>query len=159
MSGEGGKESKKKEIYSYHTPWTAYSMAWRKKPEGRFQFALGSFIEEYSNQFQLVQLVKDETSGEDKFVKLSEFEHPYPATKVMWAPPKLTLSAGVTDLLATSGDYLRIWNVGSDYTVTMKGVLNNNKHAGKELLLVPSKGTPHLTIILVNRLLCATNQL
>jgi DDB1- and CUL4-associated factor 7 len=132
-SGEERAESsgsKKKEIYTYEAPWTVYSMSWRNSPEGRFQIALGSFIEEYANQFHIVQLKRDE---DGTFVKLSQFDHPYPATKVSWAPAKLALGASSTkvDLLATSGDYLRLWNVAPDYTISMRGVLNNNKHTGK----------------------------
>ncbi len=123
-------EGKKKEIYTYGTPWTSYTMSWRKRPEGRFQLAIGSFMEEYSNQIHIVQLVKDDVNDTHQFIKLSEFEHPYPATKVMWAPAKMQLSANTTDLLATSGDYLRIWNINREHQVSMKGVLNNNKHAG-----------------------------
>lgn len=132
-SSTTGVEAKKKEIYTYTTPWTAYTMSWRKRPEGRFQLALGSFIEEYSNQLHIVQLVKDDVNDRHEFIKLSEFEHPYPATKVMWAPAKMPLSGNTADLLATSGDYLRIWNINREHQVSMKGVLNNNKHAGKFL--------------------------
>lgn len=123
--------TKKKEIYTYQAPWTVYSMAWRKRPEGRFQLAIGSFTEEYANQFHIVQLQRDESS-DGNFLKLSSFDHPYPATKVAWAPSKLTgLANNAVDLLATSGDYLRLWNVNADYSIHMKGVLNNNKHTGK----------------------------
>eukprot|EP00599_Poterioochromonas_sp_BG-1_P013980 CAMPEP_0173164130 /NCGR_PEP_ID=MMETSP1105-20130129/20356_1 /TAXON_ID=2985 /ORGANISM="Ochromonas sp., Strain BG-1" /LENGTH=217 /DNA_ID=CAMNT_0014084365 /DNA_START=30 /DNA_END=680 /DNA_ORIENTATION=+ len=55
---------------------------------------------------------------------------PYPPTKILWAPPKYNLGSGKeSDIFATSGDYLRIWNVNSDHSIQMKGVLNNNKHA------------------------------
>lgn len=46
----------------------------------------------------------------------------------MWVPPKHNLTSG--DLLATTGDYLRLWNLSADNVTDMKGVLNNNKHAG-----------------------------
>ena len=48
----------------------------------------------------------DEDSAD--FKPCSIFDHPYPCTKIMWIPdPK-----GVfPDLLATSGDYLRLWRV------------------------------------------------
>ena len=43
----------------------------------------------------LIQRDNNSVSGDDdentqggKFVQLSEYEHPYPATKVMWAPSK-----------------------------------------------------------------------
>jgi len=70
------------------------------------------------------------------FVKLCDVEHPYPATKIMWAPAALQSAIGGTgqpgsngerDLIATTGDYLRIWSV-TDGKCEMKSVLNNNKH-------------------------------
>lgn len=120
---------KKKEIYSYKSPWTAYTMAWCRNQNGRFKMAVGSFIEEYSNQIQIIQLNKESNSAQ--FTKLCTFEHPYPATKVMWAPARHNLSS--KDLLATTGDYLRIWALDSENSIEMRGVLNNNKNAGKFL--------------------------
>lgn len=55
-------------------------------------------------QVQLVGL--DEESSE--FICRNTFDHPYPTTKLMWIPD----TKGVyPDLLATSGDYLRVWRV------------------------------------------------
>lgn len=56
-------------------------------------------------QVQIVSL--DEESSE--FVARSTFEHPYPTTKLMWIPDA---KGAMPDLLATSGDYLRVWRVG-----------------------------------------------
>lgn len=123
---------KKKEIYSYKAPWTAYTMAWCRNTDGRFKMAVGSFMEEYSNQIQIIQLQKDSNSN-SVFRKLCSFEHPYPATKVMWAPAKHNLTS--KDLLATTGDYLRVWTLDTDNQIEMKGVLNNNKNAGKYLAM------------------------
>lgn len=95
-------------------------MSWCKRPDGRFRMAVGSFKEEYSNQIHVIQ--KDEKHGQ--FRKVFEFEHPYPATKVMFAPARYV---GPKDLLATSGDYLRLWNIDAE-RVEMKAILNNNKH-------------------------------
>jgi hypothetical protein len=53
---------------------------------------------------QIVEL-KEET---DELVKVGAFDHHYPATRIMWAPKTRT---GTHDLLATTGDYLRLWNV------------------------------------------------
>ena len=125
-------QNKKKEIYHYEATWPVYSMAWRRRPEGRFQLAIGSFIEEYINQIQIVQISKDEATGDTSVTKLGSVDHPYPATKILWAPAKYNLGTSTSsDIFATSGDYLRIWNVNSDSTIQMKGVLNNNKHAGR----------------------------
>jgi DDB1- and CUL4-associated factor 7 len=129
-------DTKKKEIYTYEAPWTTYAMGWCRRPDGRFRMAVGSYKEEYSNQVQIIQLQRDE-AGNGVFRHQCEFEHPYPATKVMWAPAKHNLG-GTTDLLATTGDYLRLWSTsidGSDNKVEMKAHLNNNKHTGIQLNL------------------------
>uniref|UniRef100_A0A4W6CKH4 DDB1- and CUL4-associated factor 7 n=1 Tax=Lates calcarifer TaxID=8187 RepID=A0A4W6CKH4_LATCA len=112
---------KRKEIYKYEAPWTVYAMNWSVRPDKRFRLALGSFVEEYNNKVQLVGL--EEESSE--FVCRNTFDHPYPTTKIMWIPD----TKGVyPDLLATSGDYLRIWRV-SDTETRLECLLNNNKNS------------------------------
>ncbi|MGH0170659.1 UNVERIFIED_CONTAM: hypothetical protein FKN15_078086 [Acipenser sinensis] len=112
---------KRKEIYKYEAPWTVYAMNWSVRPDKRFRLALGSFVEEYNNKVQLVGL--EEESSE--FVCRNTFDHPYPTTKLMWIPD----TKGVyPDLLATSGDYLRIWRV-SDTDTRLECLLNNNKNS------------------------------
>ena len=44
--------------------------------------------------------------------KACEFEHPYPCTKILFSPE--TRGFGGRDLVATTGDYLRIWNLLDD---------------------------------------------
>ncbi|XP_016124670.1 DDB1- and CUL4-associated factor 7-like [Sinocyclocheilus grahami] len=106
---------KRKEIYKYEAPWTVYAMNWSVRPDKRFRLALGSFVEEYNNKVQLVGL--EEESSE--FVCRNTFDHPYPTTKIMWIPD----TKGVyPDLLATSGDYLRIWRIPRPPGPAMKGV-------------------------------------
>jgi WD repeat-containing protein 68 len=94
--------------------------------------AIGSYREEYSNQLHIVQLVKDSQTDRGKFRKLCEIDHPYPPTKIMWAPAGFSYSTGLdgrtSDLLATTGDYLRLWSLDGDNKADMKAILNNNKH-------------------------------
>ncbi|GAB1602815.1 DDB1- and CUL4-associated factor 7 [Argonauta hians] len=112
---------KRKEIYKYEAPWTVYGMNWSIRPDKRFRLALGSFMEEYNNKVQIVSL--DEETSE--FTSRSTFDHPYPTTKIMWIPD----AKGVfPDLLATSGDYLRVWRVGENDT-RLECLLNNNKNS------------------------------
>lgn len=119
--GGGAPGSKRKEIYKYVAPWPLYSMNWSVRPDKRFRLALGSFVEEYNNKVQIISL--DEDTGE--FSAKSTFDHPYPTTKIMWMPD----SKGIyPDLLATSGDYLRIWRAGQAET-QLECVLNNNKNS------------------------------
>ncbi len=72
-------------------------------------------------QVEIVQLNED--TG--RFMSKAMFDHPYPTTKIMWAPHKV-LTGSEQDLLATTGDYLRLWRVGDD-GVQVKSILNNNK--------------------------------
>ena len=124
-------ETNRKEIYTYEAPWTAYAMGWCRRADGKFRMAVGSYKEEYSNQVHVIQLQRDE-KGNGNFVQLCEFDHPYPATKVMFAPAKH--SSGTKDLIATTGDYLRLWTVDSENKVDMKALLNNNKHTGSPVI-------------------------
>jgi WD repeat-containing protein 68 len=70
---------------------------------------VGSFLEDRcSNKVAVVDF--DANRGE--FTVRAEFMHGYAATKLMWRPEDLTGDAA--DLLATSGDYLRLWHVPND---------------------------------------------
>ncbi|KAF5273897.1 hypothetical protein FQA39_LY01012 [Lamprigera yunnana] len=121
MAHSGVPAGKRKEIYKYVAPWPLYSMNWSVRPDKRFRLALGSFVEEYNNKVQVVSL--DEDTSE--FSAKSTFDHPYPTTKIMWIPD----SKGILpDLLATSGDYLRVWRAGEPET-RLECVLNNNKNS------------------------------
>ena len=140
--GQRPGEAKKKEIYKYLAPWTVYGMNWSVRPDKRFRLAIGSFIEDYKNkvcaqrererererrekrerlcthlQLQIIQL--DEDRGE--FVLRATFDHPYPTTKIMWIPDQ---TAQLPDLVATSGDYLRLWRV-NESQVRQECMLNN----------------------------------
>ena len=70
-------------------------------------------------QVQIVAL--DEDASE--FAAKSTFDHPYPTTKIMWIPDNKGI---FPDLLATSGDYLRVWRAGEPET-RLECLLNNNK--------------------------------
>jgi WD repeat-containing protein 68 len=95
---------RRKEIYTYSSPWVVYALHWSTRPDQKFRLALGSFTEDYTNKVEIVQL--NEEFGD--FDKKATFDHPYPATKVMWIPDK---SGTHSDLLATTGDYLRLWEL------------------------------------------------
>eukprot|EP01103_Thecamoeba_quadrilineata_P002258 TRINITY_DN12245_c0_g1_i1.p1 TRINITY_DN12245_c0_g1~~TRINITY_DN12245_c0_g1_i1.p1 ORF type:complete len:327 (+),score=36.42 TRINITY_DN12245_c0_g1_i1:75-1055(+) len=114
-------DSRKKEIYTYTAPWLIYAMNWSVRADQKFRLAIGSFLDDYSNKVQVIQLNEEE--GEFK-VKGS-IDHPYPATKTMWLPDK---SCTHPDLLATTGDYLRLWEVGEN-GIQSKCLLNNHKNS------------------------------
>ena len=109
---------KRKEIYTYQAPWLIYGMNWSVRADQRFRLAIGSFEEEYSNSVRIIQL--DEEAHQ--FVDNGGFEHPYPTTKIMWIPDA---TGARRDLLATTGDYLRLWNVNDNKSVRLECLLNN----------------------------------
>lgn len=47
-----------------------------------------------------------------EFVKIAEATHSYPVTRILWEPPSSQKQS--TDLLATSGDHLRLWSLPSE---------------------------------------------
>ena len=131
--------SKRKEIWTYKAPWQVQSMGLCQQADQRFKIAIASYKEDYVNTVQLVQL-KHGNSHQDwrkSFRVTSEFEHPYPPTKLMWGPPSGTAaslagagSGSNNSLIATTGDFLRIWSVnGETDQVSLKSVMNGNKNA------------------------------
>eukprot|EP00164_Ancoracysta_twista_P012639 GFYU01019901.1.p1 GENE.GFYU01019901.1~~GFYU01019901.1.p1 ORF type:complete len:328 (+),score=73.88 GFYU01019901.1:31-1014(+) len=112
---------KKKEIYTYEAPWLIYGMNWSNRHNQRYRLAVGSFLEEYANKVEILQL--DEEKG--TFQSKGTFDHPYPTTKIMFLPDRSTAHP---DLLATTGDYLRLWELSDDNGIKKKCLLNNNKN-------------------------------
>mmetsp|Transcript_9430 Transcript_9430/g.18698 ORF Transcript_9430/g.18698 Transcript_9430/m.18698 type:complete len:332 (-) Transcript_9430:25-1020(-) len=115
--------TKKREIYTYTAPWNSYALAFSERfnENFKFRFAVGSFREEYTNQVHIVQYDEEK----DEFVRKAGFEHPYPTTKISWVPDPYSSQK---DLLATTGDYLRIWQVMPDNSeVVQMCTLNNSK--------------------------------
>ena len=114
----------KKEIYDYIAPHLIYGMGWSYRKDHSFRLALGSFVEDYANQVELVELVHDAATDDWKFERVGGFDHPYPTTKIMWRPDE---QGADRDQLATTGDYLRLWDVGEKTTVET-AVFNNVRH-------------------------------
>eukprot|EP01116_Phalansterium_solitarium_P013527 TRINITY_DN30911_c0_g1_i1.p1 TRINITY_DN30911_c0_g1~~TRINITY_DN30911_c0_g1_i1.p1 ORF type:complete len:328 (-),score=98.65 TRINITY_DN30911_c0_g1_i1:34-1017(-) len=112
---------RKKEIYTHQASWIVYALSWSSRVDQRFRLAIGSFIENYTNKIDIIQLNEEK----QEFVVRASVDHPYPATKIAWRPEKA--GAG-PDLFATTGDYLRLWQVNPDRPeVELKHLLNNNK--------------------------------
>ena len=105
-----------------------------------FRLAVGSFVEDYPNRVDVLRLVEEDGGGGDGGDEADPgartaagaggtaaaastppthrlrpdpalgFAHPYPPSRIAFCPDR---SAGAPDLIATSGDFLRIWQVGS----------------------------------------------
>ncbi|KAJ1956016.1 hypothetical protein EC988_001563, partial [Linderina pennispora] len=104
--------SPRKEICNYFSNYPLYSLAWSRREDRNrmFRMALGTFLEESTNKLQVIQLSPhhDTTPANDTpdFGLIAEAAVDYPVTKILWHPVKTGYSS---DLLATTGDMLRIW--------------------------------------------------
>ncbi|WCJ19176.1 Transducin/WD40 repeat-like superfamily protein [Euphorbia peplus] len=107
---------------TYDSPYPLYAMAFSSAAASsashhHHRVAVGSFIEDYNNRVDILSL-DTETLTLNPIPSLS-LDHPYPPTKLMFHP-------GGADLLASSGDFLRLWEVKED-SIEPFSVLNNSK--------------------------------
>ncbi|KAK1366384.1 Transparent testa glabra 1 [Heracleum sosnowskyi] len=108
-------------LVTYDSPHTLYAMSISSSPHNRI--ALGSFLEEFTNRVDVVSF--DEQTLTLKRNPNLSFDHPYPPTKLMFHPNPLG-SGKSNDILASSGDYLRLWEV-KENCVEPISLLNNSK--------------------------------
>ena len=120
-------------VHTYAAQWPICSLAWSVRRDKRTRLAIGSYLEDYANKVELVQFDPD-TSDFSVHSRLL-FDHPFAPTNLMFFPSP-DASAGHPDLLATSGDFLRLWEIhgggGGDEEeeeerVELKSLLNGNK--------------------------------
>ncbi|KOS23390.1 putative WD repeat-containing protein [Escovopsis weberi] len=110
---------------NYLAPWPLYAFDWCKwSPRGSAagKVAMGSYLEDGHNFIQILdtQIVPSTQdsygSGTSKysleFTKIAEATHSYPVTRLLWEPPSTQKQS--TDLLATSGDHLRLWSLPAE---------------------------------------------
>ncbi|KIY63353.1 WD40 repeat-like protein [Cylindrobasidium torrendii FP15055 ss-10] len=122
----------------YEAPWPVYSVDWCKSPSpgqhhwprSSYRLGIGSFIENFSNRIAVVGLqdesvlVEEDYHDYPDFVTLCEVAHGYPATSLQWQPASSvnhawSSKAASTELLATTGDALRIWEYASETSPQM----------------------------------------
>ncbi|PNY18348.1 WD repeat-containing protein [Tolypocladium capitatum] len=110
---------------NYLAPWAVYAFDWCKWPpqgNGAGKLAVGSYLEDGHNFIQIldsqVVLTPQDlyTPSSSKysldFTRVAEATHSYPVTRLLWEPPSSQKQS--TDLLATSGDHLRLWSLPSE---------------------------------------------
>ncbi|KAL2527550.1 Protein TRANSPARENT TESTA GLABRA 1 [Abeliophyllum distichum] len=108
---------------TYDSPYPIYAMAVSSTTSAaarRRSIAVGSFIEDFHNRVDILSF-DDETNSIKPVPSLS-FEHPYPPTKLMFHPAPTSAA----NLLASSGDYLRLWDL-RDTSIEPICTLNNSK--------------------------------
>ena len=121
---------------NYLAPWSVYAFDWCKWPvhggNSAGKMAIGSYLEDTHNfvspqmrfsncklnaQIQILdtQIAPQEvtTPGAPPFgleyTRVAEATCSYPVTRILWEPPSGQKQS--TDLLATSGDHLRLWSL------------------------------------------------
>ncbi|EEP77931.1 conserved hypothetical protein [Uncinocarpus reesii 1704] len=111
---------------NYMAPWGVYALDWCKWsiPLGSptaGKIALGSYLEDNHNYIQILNAHHNQPDRDYpepdglaglEFVKVAEATHSYPVTRILWEPPSSQKQS--TDLLATSGDHLRLWSLPSE---------------------------------------------
>lgn len=94
-----------------------FAAAFSYVQDNPYRLAIGSFLDHSNNKVQIIQMNEEATS----LKKVTEFSHPFPPTKLMWCPDRFNQNQ---DIIASSGDYLRIWEVTSN-GVNPRALLNN----------------------------------
>lgn len=114
-------------VYTLDSPHPVYAMAFSSSASAPFRLALGSFLEEYNNRVDIVTFDVESTAFRPE--SALSFEHPYPATKLMFHPRPIPGST--SSLIASSGDFLRLWQVHHDEDGSgkseLRSMLNNSK--------------------------------
>ncbi|GAO17878.1 hypothetical protein UVI_02030240 [Ustilaginoidea virens] len=134
---------------NYLAPWAVYAFDWCKWPpqgNGAGKLALGSYLEDGHNFIQILDSQAVATAQDVfpsstskcslEFTKIAEATHSYPVTRLLWEPPSSQKQS--TDLLATSGDHLRLWSLPSETPATPG---NNITGGGRDASFV-TKLTP-----------------
>lgn len=121
-------------LYDIHTlTGPIYGLDWCKtsapghqlRPRSAFRLGVASFLENYQNHIAVVGLqdervlVEDDYTDYPDFVTLCEAYHGYPATSLQWQPASAqsfawSQKSPATELLATTGDALRVFEYSSD---------------------------------------------
>lgn len=134
---------------NYLAPWALYAFDWcRWAPQGNSagRVAVGSYLEDGHNFIQILDTQLSPTPNEAyqpgtskytlDFTKVAEATHSYPVTRLLWEPP--SSQKQTTDLLATSGDHLRLWSLPAD----TPGPSSTNSITGRQRDLSVAKLTP-----------------
>jgi WD repeat-containing protein 68 len=153
---------------NYLAPWAIYAFDWCKWPaqgQDAGKVAVGSYLEDGHNFVRTKSLLKQSIliwlqiqilesqivpSSSDSYIpgapkyglefnKIAEATHSYPVTRLLWEPPSSQKQS--TDLLATSGDHLRLWSLPSDTPMSTPGnSITRSANHGRDQ--PPTKLTP-----------------
>lgn len=124
---------------NYMAPFATYAFDWCSWPvqgggSSAGKMAVGSYLEDPHNFIQILDtnIVPQDVTGPGQspygleYTKVAEATCAYPVTRLLWEPPSATKP--YTDLLATSGDHLRLWSLPSTAN-TMTNNINRSANA------------------------------
>lgn len=118
MAASAGGGASGAEVVHYDAGVPLYALAWSTRRSRAPRVAVGSFVEEYKNKVEVLQ------QGASELEPVCVFDHPYPATKIGWIPDP---QSARPELVGTTGDFLRIWEIDEERQSRLKCTLNNNK--------------------------------
>ncbi|ORZ17050.1 WD40-repeat-containing domain protein [Absidia repens] len=119
-----------KDVYQYTCPWPIYALDWSKSKDEQnsFRLAVGSFIEDNNNKVKTDHLYgqQQQQHPNSDFTAVAEADSYYPITKILWEPSRP--ESKTTDLLATAGDILRLWELVDNphYGMTSNSISGGN---------------------------------
>ena len=110
-----------------------------------YRLAIASFLENYQNQIAIIGLqdervlLEDEYSAYPDFTMLCEAHHGYPVTSLQWQPAAAITSqwsnkSPAVELLATTGDALRIWEYSSEGSPASSGYVGRGSQSASHSL-------------------------
>jgi WD repeat-containing protein 68 len=124
---------------NYLAPFPTYAFDWCKWPavsgSGAGKMAIGSYLEDPHNFIQILDthITPQETTAPGQapygleYTKVAEATCAYPVTRILWEPPSSQKQS--TDLLATSGDHLRLWSLPQSTTPHVSSNINRSATA------------------------------
>jgi DDB1- and CUL4-associated factor 7 len=130
------------------------------RPRSAFRLGIASFTEDFRNRVAIIGLqdervlIEDDYTDYPDFVTLCEVPHGYPVTSLQWQPASaLTYSWSQkvpgTELLATTGDALRVWEYTSDVPQAASSYVGRSPATGGHRLTVKTALAGVSTILLV----------
>lgn len=136
LFGSGATFSEFATNSNYLAPFPTYAYDWCKWPvhggSSGGKMAVGSYLEDPHNFIQILdtQITPQEVTAPGQsgygleFHKVAEATCAYPVTRILWEPPSSQKQS--TDLLATSGDHLRLWSLPQSSTPQLSSNINRS---------------------------------
>ncbi|KAF1942179.1 WD domain-containing protein [Clathrospora elynae] len=121
---------------NYLAPWSIYAYDWCKwsVPGGNSagKMAIGSYLEDNHNFIRILdtQISPHDNSAPGatpygiEYNAIAEATCSFPVTRILWEPPSSQKQS--TDLLATSGDHLRLWSLPPSSANTMSNTITRS---------------------------------